>query len=261
MIRSLYTAGTGMVAQQHNLDVISNNLANVNTSGFKGQTAEFQDLMYQTMKSAAVGQSGGGSPEGIQFGLGAKIGATATIFTMGSLQQTGDPLNVAITGQGFFKVTRTDGSAAYTRDGTFKLDATGKVVTSDGLSLEPPLTIPSGATSINVQANGDVYANLPGATSSTYQGKIEVSNVANPAGMDRLGGNLFAATDASGAPVNGTPGANGTGTLQGGYIEGSNVEVVSEMTRMITAQRAYEINSKAIQTADDMLGIVNNLKR
>ncbi len=263
MLRALYTAGTGMVAQQHNLDVISNNLANVNTTGFRGQTAEFQDLMYQTMKSGSVGQNGGGSPQGIEIGLGTKVAATATTFTTGSLQETDNPLNVAITGsgQGFFRVIRPDGSPAYTRDGTFKLDSANKVVTSDGMPLDPDLTIPPGSTAVTVSPNGDVFATNVGAASSTYQGKIQLANVANPGGMARLGGNLFAATAASGEPVLGAPGENGTGTLQGGYVEGSNVEVVSEMTHMITAQRAYEINSKAIQTADDMLGIVNGLKR
>ena len=261
MLRALYTSGTGMVAQQHNLDVISHNLANVNTTGFKAENAEFQDLMYQTMKAASVGQSGGGSPTGVQFGLGTKISATTGIFTQGNFQETGNPLNVAIAGNGFFKVVRADGSAAYTRDGTFKLDARGKIVTSDGLSLDPEITLPEGSSAVHIYDNGDVYATLPGASTSTFQSKIQLATVANPAGMERVGGNLFLATDASGTPAIGTPGENGVGTLQGGYVEGSNVEVVSEMTRMITAQRAYEINSKAIQTADDMLGIVSNLKR
>ena len=261
MIRSLYTAGTGMMAQQQNLDVISNNLANVNTTAFKGQRAEFQDLMYQTLKSANAGQSGNGTPVGIQFGLGTKISSTEGTFTQGSLQQTGDPLNVAIQGQGFFKVMQADGSVAFTRDGTFKADGQGNVVTADGLKLDPALQIPPNATAVTISATGEVYAVKTGESSSSYVGKIELTNFANPAGMNRIGGNLYQATDNSGDPQSGTPGLNGTGKLQGGFVEGSNVEVVSEMTHMITAQRAYEINSKAIQTADDMLQIVNGLKR
>ncbi len=262
MLRSLYTAGTGMVAQQQNLDVISNNLANVNTTGFRGQRAEFQDLMYQTIRSGTAAQSGGtATPEGIQFGLGTKISATASVFTQGSPQRTDDPLNVAIQGDGFFKVLRADGSAAYTRDGTFKMDADGKVLTSDGLSLDPEIKIPQGSTSVSVQPNGEVFAILQGASSATSVGKIQVSQFTNPGGLQRLGGNLFAATTASGDSQDVVPGTSGSGTLMGGYVETSNVQVVDEMTRMITAQRAYEINSKAIQTADDMLSVVNGLKR
>lgn len=262
MLRSLYTAGTGMVAQQQNLDVISNNLANVNTTGFRGQRAEFQDLIYQTMRNATKGENGSpGTPEGIQFGLGTKISATASIFTQGSPQQTNDPLNVMIEGDGFFKVLQPDGKAAYTRDGTFKLDAEGKVMTSDGMALDPEITIQQGSTAITVGQDGTVSAILPGASSATAVGKVQLTQFANPGGLHRLGGNLFAESDASGSPVDGAPGTNGSGKLLGGYIETSNVQVVDEMTRMITAQRAYEINSKAIQTADDMLGIVSNLKR
>jgi flagellar basal-body rod protein FlgG len=262
MLRSLYTAGTGMVAQQHNLDVIANNLANVNTTGFKQQRAEFEDLMYQTMRAAGVAEgSGSAAPENMQIGLGVKIAGTSSNFRVGSLQNTGNALNLAISGSGFFKLSRPDGTAVYTRDGSFQPDATGKLVSMDGLALDPEVQVPQGSTSINVSAEGDVSAVAPGETSSKVFGKIQVSNVANPAGMSRLGGNLFAATEAAGDIQSGTPGENGTGTLLSGYLEGSNVEVVEEMTRMITAQRAYEINSKAIQTADDMLGIVNNLKR
>jgi flagellar basal-body rod protein FlgG len=262
MLRSLYTAGTGMVAQQHNLDVIANNLANVNTTGFKQQRAEFEDLMYQTMRSAGVAEgSSAAAPENMQIGLGVKLAGTSSNFQIGSFQNTGNSLNLAISGNGFFKLTQPDGTAVYTRDGSFQPDAEGKLVNMDGLKLDPEVTIPQGSTSITVNAQGDVSAVAPGETSSKVFGKVQVSSVANPAGMTRLGSNLFAATEASGDVQSGTPGENGTGMLQSGYLEGSNVEVVEEMTRMITAQRAYEINSKAIQTADDMLGIVNNLKR
>lgn len=260
MLRSLYTAGTGMIAQQHNLDVISNNLANVNTTGFKQQRAEFQDLMYDTMRTASAGDTAG-SPENMQVGFGVKLGATSSNFKPGSLQNTGNPLNLAISGDGFFKVTRPDGSPAYTRDGSFQVDGRGRVVTIDGFPLDPEVTVPAGSTAITIGEEGDVNAIPPGETSSKVFGTVNVTSVANPAGMARIGGNLFVATEAAGDMQDGKPGTNGTGMLQSGFLEGSNVEVVEEMTRMITAQRAYEINSKAIQTADDMLSIVNQLKR
>lgn len=262
MLRSLMTAATGMVAQQTNLDTIANNLANVNTTGFKQQRAEFQDLMYQTLQSAGVSSgSSSASPAAMQVGLGVKFSSTASNFDPGSLQVTDNPLNLAITGNGFFKVTLPDGTPAYTRDGSFKTDATGRVVTSEGYLLDPPVTIPANSSAISIDPSGAVSCISPDQASSQVVGQIEITAVANPAGMNRLGNNLYQATEASGAPISGAPGQNGTGNLQPGYLEGSNVQVVEEMTRMITAQRAYEINSKAIQTADDMLGIVNNLKR
>ena len=256
------TAGTGMIAQQHNLDVIANNLANVNTAGFKQQRAEFQDLMYQTVRGA--GLSADGAPtatENLQIGMGAKIAATASNFKDGSLEETGNPLNMAITGNGFFKLKGADGNPVYTRDGTFKLNGDGKIVNSSGLFLDTDVQVPEGATAISVSETGEVSAIKPGETNSSSLGKIQLTAFPNPGGMMRLGNSLFGATDGSGAPVEGAPNANGMGQLSSSRIEGSNVEVVEEMTRMITAQRAYEINSKAIQTADDMLGIVNNLKR
>lgn len=249
-----------MIAQQHNLDVISNNLANVNTNGFKEQRADFEDLMYQTMRSASVGD-GASIPANLQIGLGSKLSGTSSNFRVGSLQNTGNALNLAIAGDGFFKLTKPDGTAAYTRDGTFQVDGKGRVVNMDGLPLDPEITVPQGYTALTINDTGDVIAVPPGETSSKVFGTVQVTSVSNPAGLARLGGNLFAATEAAGDMQDGKPGENGTGTLQSGFLEGSNVEVVEEMTRMITAQRAYEINSKAIQTADDMLGIVNNLKR
>lgn len=261
MLRSLYTSATGMVAQQQNLDVIANNLANVNTTGFKQQRAEFQDLMYDSLRSAGSSDGGPSVPEGIQIGMGVKLSATTSSFKFGAMQNTGNALNVAIAGNGFFKLNKPDGTAVYTRDGSFQKDATGRVVNVDGLPLDPEIVIPEGADAISVGADGNVTAVVPGESSARSIGKIQVSSVANPAGMSRIGSNLYVPTEASGEIQAKTPGQEGAGSLQSGFVEGSNVEVVEEMTRMITAQRAYEINSKAIQTADDMLGIVNNLKR
>ena len=258
MLRSLYTASTGMSAQQHNLDVIANNLANVNTNGFKSQRAEFQDLMYETLRGAG-GESGKDRPEAIQIGAGVKIGATAGSFKDGVIQNTDNPLDVAIMGDGFFKLTGPEGSSVYTRDGAFQLNAEGNLTNVDGLLLDPTIHIPTEATAVTINAQGFVKGLVDGDTQDF--GQIKVSTVANPAGMSRIGGNLFVPTAASGEIAEKTPGEQGSGQLQSEHLEGSNVAVVEEMTRMITAQRAYEINSKAIQTADDMLGIVNNLKR
>lgn len=261
-MRALNTAATGMVAQQHNLDVIANNLANVNTTGFKTQRAEFEDLMYQTFKVGGAQQGGTStSPTSIQIGGGSAFTANATNFDPGTLQQTGNPLDMAIGGQGFFQVLRPDGSIGYTRDGSFKRDATGQLVTSEGYPLRPDITIPPEATSVAIANDGTVSVTLPGSNEPTEAGKITVSRFPNPAGLQRIGENLYAATGASGQPTDVTPGTEGAGEIRSGYLEGSNVQVVEEMVKMILAQRAYEINSKAIQTADDMLGVMNNLKR
>ncbi|MBL8047452.1 MAG: flagellar basal-body rod protein FlgG [Chthonomonas sp.] len=262
MMRALNTAGTGMLSQQLNLDVISNNLANVNTTAFKQQRAEFQDLMVQTFR--ASGASTGGAvnlPSPVQIGLGSKFSATATNFAGGPMQATGNPLDLAINGDGFFSVQKADGGLAYTRDGSFKLDATGLVVTNDGYPLVPNITVPAGAKAITVSGNGTVSAILPGTNEPTSLGQISTTVFANPSGLTRAGQNLYLAGGASGDAQTATPGQNGAGELTSSFVEGSNVQVVEEMVRMILAQRAYEINSKAIQTADDMLSILNNLKR
>ena len=262
MMRSLMTAGNGMIAQQHNLDVIANNLANVNTAGFKQQRAEFQDLMYQTVHGAAMSQEGAATPtESLQIGMGTRIAATASNFKAGTLETTGNPLNMAISGNGFFKLKGGDGKPVYTRDGSFKLNGDGKIVNSDGLFLDTDVEIPNGTTAVYVDKTGTVRGIKAGETDASDLGKIGLTAFPNPGGLLRLGNNLFGATEGSGPVAEGAPGAAGMGDLTSGAIETSNVEVVEEMTRMITAQRAYEINSKAIQTADDMLGIVNNLKR
>lgn len=262
MMRALTTAGTGMVSQQRNLDVIANNLANVNTTAFKGQRAEFQDLIYQTFRSS--GASTGGDtqlPQATQIGLGSRFAATTTSFAIGSLNPTGNPYNVAINGEGFFRVALPSGEIGYSRDGSFNRDANGLLVTSDGYQLEPGITVPNGATAVTISSQGIVSAKLPGNDDPTELGQITISTFTNPAGLTRMGQNVYLAGGASGEEIEVVPGEEGSGTLQQGFLEGSNVAVVEEMVRMITAQRAYEINSKAIQTSDDMLSILNSLKR
>lgn len=257
------TAATGMVAQQTNLDVISNNLANVNTTGFKSERAEFQDLMYQTVSSAGVSASGSSSPPAAtQIGLGSTFSATESNFAAGALTSTGNPLDMAVNGNGFFQVLMPDGSFAYTRDGSFQTDSTGLLCTSNGYPLDPPITVPNGASSISVNAQGVISVIQPGSADAVnLSPPIGVTMFSNPGALQRVGQNLFVANKASGSPVTGTPGQNGAGTIVGGYLEGSNVQVVQEMVNMIMAQRAYEINSKAIQTSDEMLTTANNLKR
>jgi flagellar basal-body rod protein FlgG len=261
MLRSLHTAGTGMIAQQANLDVIANNLANINTTGFKEQRAEFQDLMYQNMRSSGAPTGGETSnPEPTQIGLGARIVSTATHFSQGSFITTGNPTNLAVSGEGFFPVTK-DGRTLYTRDGSFKLDANGLMVTNDGYPLEPQITVAPGTTALAISPTGVVTGILPGANDPSEIGRIQLAMFTNPAGLTRVGQNLYQAGGASGDAVTGPPGQNGSGSVQQFVLEGSNVQIVEEMVRMITAQRAYEINSKAIQTADDMLATLNQLKR
>jgi flagellar basal-body rod protein FlgG len=262
MIRSLYTAATGMEAQQLNLDITANNLANVNTTGFKKSRVDFQDLLYQTIRAAGGTQAQGVQvPTGIQVGLGTRVGATQKIFTTGDMVQTGNVLDVAIEGDGFFQFRLPSGDIAYSRDGTFKKDAEGKLVTSDGYAVEPAVTIPSGAQDITIGEDGSVTATVQGQTEPQPCGNIELVKFLNPAGLMSQGRNLFTATVASGEPVTGTPGQDGLGKLSSGYVEMANVKVVEEMVNLITAQRAYEVNSKSIQTADEMLNIANNLRR
>ena len=260
MIRALWTAATGMEAQKINMDVIANNLANVNTAGFKKSRADFQDLLYQISKTAGTESVNGNEvPTGIQIGLGARPAAVQKLFTVGDLQQTQNELDIAIEGAGFFRVEMPNGEESFTRSGSFKKDGTGRMVTSDGYPLAPAITIPENATRIAITEDGAVNAFLDGGTDATQIGTLELSNFANPAGLSALGRNLYAETQASGAPINGTPGEDGFGALAQGFIEGSNVNVMEEMVSMIATQRAYEINSKAIQSADQMLQQVNNL--
>ncbi|MDD5674261.1 MAG: flagellar basal-body rod protein FlgG [Chitinivibrionales bacterium] len=262
MIRSMYTAATGMEAQQLFMDTISHNLANVNTNGYKRSKVEFQDLMYQTLKEPGLQTPEGEvAPVGIEVGLGVKPGATQRLFDQGSLTQTTNPLDVAIQGLGFFQIQQPDGSTAYSRDGTFKLSADGTLVTSSGYVVDPQITVPQGVQSFTIDQWGKVSAVLPGKDTSTELGQLEIANFTNPAGLASVGGNLLVATEASGEPIVGVPGENGLGKLQQGYTEASNVQVVDEMVNMISAQRAYEIVSKSIQVSDEMLQTANNLKR
>ncbi len=260
MLRALYSAAAGMQSQQMNLDVISNNLANVNTTGFKESKLEFQDLLYQTTR-AAGSQSGGGNqlPGSLQVGQGSIPVATQRIFTQGELSQTGEQLDVAIQGNGFFEVQMPDGTMAYTRDGAFQTNSQGQIVTSDGYPLEGGFQpVPTGTTNITMSANGAVtYTTASGTTNF----QVQLVQFNNPGGLNALGHNLYQETAASGTPELGDPNTNGLGELQQGYLELSNVSVVDEMVNLILAQRAYEVNSKAVQAADEMMQESNNLQK
>ncbi|MBK7141038.1 MAG: flagellar basal-body rod protein FlgG [bacterium] len=262
MIKAMRTAASGMSAQQMNVDNIANNLANVNTTGFKKAKLEFQDVLYQNVRRAGVASAVGTQvPTGLAIGYGTRPSATVREFTTGDLAQTGNPLDMAISGDGFFQVQRPDGTTAYTRDGAFKISADGRVVTSDGFFLLPELSIPEDAVSVSVGQDGVVEAIQFGQDAPTQIGQLELARFINPAGLTGIGKNLMVPTSASGTATTNTPGQGGLGTIDQGYLEMSNVSVVDEMVNMIVAQRAYEINSKAIQTADDMASIANNLKR
>ncbi len=262
MMRALWTAGTGMAAQQTNVDVISNNLANVSTTGFKASRPDFEDLMYQTIQQpGATTGPDNLAPTGIQIGHGVRLVATQKMYTEGNLQQTGNQLDMAIEGDGFFQITLPDGTIGYTRDGTFKRDDQGRIVTSDGYPLEPQISIPANATQINISADGRISATIPGQTAPQDLGQLQMARFINPAGLSALGRNLLQETAASGPPTLSNPGTDGAGTIVNQYLEMSNVQVVTEMVNMIVAQRAYELNSKAVQTCDDMLSTAASLKR
>jgi flagellar basal-body rod protein FlgG len=256
---SLYSAATGMEAQQLNLNTIANNLANVNTAGFKRSRIEFQDLLYQKPRNAGADAGGGNVvPTGIEVGNGSRVASTSKSFTQGQLSQTGEKLDIAIQGDGFFEVQKPDGTLAYTRDGSLKVSPTGTITTSDGMPVlggfQP---VPTGTTDITVSDTGEVT--YQGA-SGTQTFRLTMTRFANPSGLKSLGGNLYQETPASGTPETGSPGENGFGTMLQGYVESSNVNIVEEMVNLITAQRAYEINSKSIQTSDEMLQNVAQLK-
>lgn len=262
MIRALWSAASGMKAQQTNLDVIANNLANVNTTGFKKERAEFEDLLYQIDREpGAPVEPGSTVPTGIQVGVGSRVASTDRLMGQGTVQVTDNPLDLMIQGKGFFQIAMPDGSTAYTRAGSFKVDAQGQVVTSDGYLLEPPITVPEDAMEIAVGENGAVSVKTAGSSTFEEIGQIELARFVNPAGLLAVGKNLFLETDASGTPVVSNPGEDGMGSLVQGSLEMSNVQVVDEMVSLIVAQRAYEASSKAVQTADDMLGIANTLKK
>lgn len=261
-LRTLSTAAVGMESQALNMDVIANNLANVNTSGFKKSRADFQDLFYQNMRIAGAASSSSSEvPTSNQIGLGTKVAAIAKIFSQGDYKQTGNELDLALDGRGFFQITTPDGEIAYSRSGAFKLDGDGNVVNSDGYLLQPQITIPSNAIQLTVGNDGTVTVLNAGETAPSEVGSIETARFANPAGLTGIGKNLFLESETSGTPTTGTPGEDGLGTINQGYLEASNVNIVEEMVAMIMAQRAYEINGKAITTADEMLQMANNVKR
>ena len=262
MIRSLYTASTGMNAQDTNVSVIANNLANVNTVGFKRSRPEFQDLLYQNLRLVGtLSPNGQQVPTGAQLGMGTKTAAIQKIFLQGDFSQTQNPLDIAIQGKGFFQITQPDGTTAFTRAGSFKLDNTGRMVTADGLAMQPAITIPNNALSISIGPQGSVAVTQPGSPAPTVLGNIQLASFQNPAGLQSIGFNLFTQSDASGQPQIGNPQSIDLGSTQQGFLELSNVSVVEEMVNLIAAQRAYEVNSKTVQTADEMLQISNNMKR
>ena len=254
MINSLFISKTGMEAQQTQLDVISHNLANVSTTGFKRATAVFEDLMYQNLRQVGANSTEQSQlPTGLQLGLGVRTVATSRSFTQGSMQQTSNQLDVAIKGNGFFQVTQPDGTIGYTRDGSFQVDSQGRLVTSSGLPVANGITVPPSATNVSIAADGTVSATLPNSATPQNIGSLALANFVNPAGLEPRGDNLYVETAASGQPNGGTAGTNGLGTVMQGFLETSNVNVVQELVSMIQTQRAYEMNSKAIQTSDQML--------
>lgn len=262
MLRSLWTSSTGMISEQFHVDTIANNLANVNTSGFKKARVDFQDLLYQTIRNPGASSSEGTElPTGVMVGLGVKPIATQKIYAQGSLAETSNSLDIAIEGDGFFQILRPNGETAYSRDGAFKLDSQGRICNSEGYLLQPEITIPADTTSISIGADGVVEALIAGNAEPTNIGQITLAKFINPAGLHNEGKNLLTESQASGTPVTGTPGEEGFGTVLQGFMEMSNVQVVEEMVDLIVAQRAYEVNSKCITTADEMLRTANGLKR
>ena len=263
MIRALYSAASGMTAQQLNIDNIAHNLANANTTGYKMRRAQFQDLLYQSVvqPGSAAGQQTV-VPTGLQVGLGTRASSNEILFTQGQFSQTDNPLDLVIQGKGFFQVRQPNGQLAYTRAGSFHLDRDGNMVTSDGNPIEPQITIPPSAQNVSIAQDGTVSYSLPNQTAAQQAGQIQLANFQNPAGLNSIGGNLYTPTDASGDATVGTPGGQeGLGTVLQGYTEGSNVSVVEEFINLIVAQRGYEASSKVVKAADDMYQQINNLTR
>lgn len=261
MIRSLNTAASGMAAQQENMDVVANNIANVSTTGFKKSRAEFEDLMYHTQKEPGTATGlNAYSPNGVQTGLGVRTAAVQRDFVLGNAQVTKNPLDMQIEGQGFFQVLTPDGQINYTRDGSFKKDPTGRIIDKNGNLLQPEISVPANVVSLDISSTGEVAVITSGNNAPQTIGQIDIVNFVNPAGLKAMGKNLYTQTPASGQPQTTRPGLNGTGFIAQGQLEGSNVNIVDEMVNMITAQRFYETNSKVMATADQMLQAVNNLK-
>ena len=261
-MRSLDIAATGMLAQQLNVDVISNNIANMTTTGYKRQRAEFQDLLYQNMRRVGSASSEAGTivPSGIQLGVGVKPAAIYRMTGQGALSITGNALDLAVNGQGYFLVELPSGDTAYTRAGTFQISAGGEVVTADGFTVQPGITVPPDAIGISVNASGQVSVNIAGQVQDQIVGQVDLATFPNPAGLDAIGKNLFLETNASGQSTVGSPGASGFGTIEQGALEASNVDVVTEITNLIEAQRAYEMNSRVIQASDEMMSSVAQLR-
>lgn len=263
MLKSLYTTATGMKAQQTMVDMIANNIANVNTAGFKKSQASFEDLFYVTLQSPGLATGGGGAvPVGTQIGSGTRLNGTTKVFTTGTLEITDRAFDVAIDGNGFFSVRLPDGNTAYTRDGAFQVNAEGRLVTTAGHTLQPEITLPPDLLELSIDSEGRVSGNTAGSPDvSTLFGQIQTHRFINPSGMSAVGANLMRPSEASGQPTTGTPGSNGLGTLKQGFIERSNVQIVNELVNLIVAQRAYEVNSRAIQASDQMLSTATNLSR
>lgn len=260
-MRALSTAATGMLAQQLNVEVISNNIANLNTTAFKKQRPEFQDLLYQNIERVGTNTSAQGTvaPSGIQVGVGVRAASTVRMMEQGNLEQTQNTLDVAINGKGFFRIQMPDGQEAYTRGGSFQLDQNGAIVNADGFLVQPNIVVPQEATDITINAEGEVQVSLDGQVQPQVVGQLDLATFPNDAGLEAMGGNLFLETQASGPPNIAVPGTDGFGTLEQGFLEKSNVNAVSEITNMISAQRAYELNSRVIQTSDEMLNAVNSI--
>jgi flagellar basal-body rod protein FlgG len=262
-MRALHTAATGMMAQELNVQVISNNIANMRTTGYKRQRAEFQDLLYEQVNRVGTQTSSQNTilPAGIELGSGVKTVGTPRLMTQGSMVQSGKNYDLAIRGEGFFKILLPDGRTSYTRDGSFELDAQGRLVTVQGNVLQPSITIPQNATSVTINSQGQVQVTQPGTTTPNTVGQIELALFVNKAGLQSMGDNLYLETPASGQPQNGTPNVDGFGNLQQGYLEQANVEAVNEITDLIAAQRAYEMNAKVITAADQMLSSTSGMMR
>ncbi|WP_448506208.1 flagellar basal-body rod protein FlgG [Immundisolibacter sp.] len=259
MNQALWIAKTGLDAQQTRMEVVSNNIANVNTTGFKRERAVFEDLLYQNISQVGASSTQDTQlPSGFSIGTGVRVVATEKLHSQGNLTNTGNPLDMAVQGKGFFQVLMPDGSLAYTRDGSFQVNQDGQLVTSSGYQVQPAITVPEGAQSVTVGSDGTISVLLPGSTAATQVGSLQLTNFINPAGLQAIGQNLLLESGSSGAPQTGTPGLNGLGTLLQGSVESSNVNIAEELVNMIETQRAYEMNSKAIQSADQMLQFVTN---